>query len=70
MSKLKVSRETYGIWKALDDNCYQWQNYKMYRSIHGWTVWAWGDHSRRVGNSALMSKAMELARSDHELQSR
>jgi hypothetical protein len=53
-----------GVWKAINENTYQWGDYKLFRSIHGWTVWCWGDHNRRVGNADLMSQAMELARQD------
>ena len=70
-----VKSITNGVWKAIDECTYQWGDYKMYRSIHGWTVWYWTHlsdpntcvgmaHSRRVGNADLMSQAMELATKD------
>jgi hypothetical protein len=59
-----------GVWKCVDDNAWQWENYKIYRSVMGFTVWHWGDHSRRVGDADLMSKAMEMARLDSAASSR
>ena len=50
-------------WKAQADG-YQSGIYRLYRVVHGFTVWKRGDEFKRLGEASTLTEAMRIAEKD------